>query len=634
MADSSSVWIEGSDVDWATEKTQQQVLKSLKDAYSLDKTQTKEISDTLKKIHKEGTADVGQAKKAIGELTTGLKKAGKESLDAAAGFDKLDGPLKDFGKSLKESSGAFKVTAVGVGLIATAAGKAFRAVQENVAVLGSLSESGVVFEKSFMDIQSTLADTGMSLEQFQQISENYTRVIGQNGIKGLRELVTATAGVTGNFSRFGLTTAEATEFAAEYLEQQRMLGVFRGAAEAQQNIRLKENIERLTAYSKVLNVSRKEMMESTKQMLDRTDLQSMFFTMAPEERRKAQEAFTTISQGFSSLGAPGQRILEMFTDMAASPIEENSESFRQLAAVAPEFAQELLQMSRNMKAGVQYSQEEIIAMAERAGADKDLIDSLRLAGGEIGQTTENVATLALAAEEARISLAEHERKAREAGKSMEEYMKTVDENVRRATGAEDALNRFKATAEYGMIKAFAELVGGPTGDAIDAMTKGLNDVTDKMRTFFDGPMSEGIQAAKDAVVAALKWFSEKIGAARLMMTDFIEGVMNVWDKFLALPDTIMNWVRGLLPGGDKPETMVMTNQGAVRGMQVTSGAPFAPPISIPVPAAAPAAAAASDGTTTQAPGGVNVVVDESAGREIGKAVVREMRKNGDTLGGS
>lgn len=370
--------------------------------------------------------------------------------------------------------------------------------------------------------------------------------MGTNGLQSLTQFVSRTRQLSQGFNRFGLTTAEATEYAAEYLEQQRLAGVFAQANNRQQSLALRENIARLTAYSKVLNVSRQQLQDMTKQMLDRDDLQAMFFTMAPDERMKAQQAFQTVSQGLASLGAPGAKLLEMFTDMAASPIEENSEAFRQLAAVSPELAQNMVAMSRNVKEGVAVTQEDLITMAEGVSANTALIDALRLAGGEIKTNAELLAGLGMAAQEARVSQAQLAQKAAEAGMSMDDYLRSVDSNVAAATNLDDSMQRLQATAEYTMVKGFAELVGGAAKDAVNAMADGLNYLTDKLRGFADGTLTdiarkireffagdtlgniwEGVKAVGGAIADAIRWVAE--GVAALVIE-----VRNLADKIPSL----------------------------------------------------------------------------------------------------
>lgn len=460
----NEVHITGSDLpEWATEKTMADVLAQLRSMTNISQQQKQAIEKGVKGI--QGTADTETK---LGALTKGLKQAGEEAVDTASGFKKLEkGPLKDFGKALKDSSKTFKIGAAGVGGLFALIGKGISIYRSNLDVLVGLTDQGIRFEGSFSDITRTLALSGMTFEQFNEIAGKYAQVIGTNGLRNMIDFVKATGKITGGLDSLGLTTADATEFAAEYLDQQRLAGVFGRASAKGQAQALTENIERLTAYSKILNVSRKEMMDQTRAMLDRDDLQSMFFTMAPEERANAEKTFKSISAGMASMGEPGKELLTLFTDMAASPVAESSEAFRKLAAVSPELAQEMAGLSRLNK---DLSQSELRVMIERASSNKALIDSQRLAGGEIKETAQLIALLGMKSEEAQVKEAKLRIDHAESDSKLafEEWLKTIDPAAKGAVALEDGLNQVKATFDRFIVEgldAATKAIIGPEGMA-------------------------------------------------------------------------------------------------------------------------------------------------------------------------
>jgi hypothetical protein len=501
-----------------------------------------------------GTKAPKEVQSATKAMTTGLKESGQAALDSAAGFDKLGGPLKSFGKSLKNSSTAFKGTLAGIGLLGAAIGKYIKSVNQSVTVLRGLADSGVQFQGSFVEVSGALATTGLTLEHFGEMADKYARVMGQNGLQGLLKLTTATEDAAGGFSRFGLTTAEATEYAAEYLDQQRMAGVFGKASEAQQAQALQKNIERLTAYSKVLNVSRKDLQDASREMLSNADLQAELFSMAPEQRAAAQAAFAETAQSFAAMGPAGLEMGKIFTDIAASPVAEASDGFQQLAnAGLGDLAQRMVKLSEANKAGEGASIEQLLAMANLTDAEKEQLSALRLAGDEIKNTAVMVSSFGQASAEAEVSLAKHREAAAEAGLSMEDYMKTVDENAAAQAHLQDELSKFEATAEYGMVKAFSTLLGGKGTDAVNMAADALGVLNDKARTFIDGPMVEGIEAFKDKAMevwGVLKeifadlgvvindWVIKPFKAAGEFINSMFQGLLVGWGKFMALLDKI------------------------------------------------------------------------------------------------
>jgi len=545
--------------EWASEKTLADMLTNVEKMADISTEQKKLLEQSLTEMQKTGKVTAQNAKAVSGAAGGGggtgkavketnafkdaLSKTTKESLETAAGFDKLPGPLANFSKALKDSSKGFKAALLGVGMIGNVIGKYISTVQESVSVLRNLTESGVQFGGSYLEVSRALADTGLTLEAFSGIAEKYGRVMSQNGLKGLIDLTKAAEGATGGFFKLGLTTAEATEYAAEYLDQQRIGGVFGKAASAGQAQALKENMEMFTSYSKVLNVSRKDMQEAGREMLGNADLQAELNSMDVESRTKAVAAFQKTSAAFASLGEPGLALGKIFTDIAASPVAEASEGFQQLAnAGLGDLAGRMAEVSAQNKSGIALTQEQLINMVHLTDAEKEQLSALRLAGGQTKETAVLVANLGQAAEEARISQAEMAEKAAAAGLNMEDYAKSVDKSAEAATHLQDEMQKFQATAEYGMVKSFAVLLGGHGADAVNTMATALGKVTDELSTFIDGSMVSAIESLKamfvDLAGVVNEWVIKPFKIAGAFINDMIQNILIGWDKFVAMIDRI------------------------------------------------------------------------------------------------
>jgi hypothetical protein len=566
---------------WASEKTLTDLLDAIKDLAGTSEEQKKILQRQVTEIKNTGKASTGGAtaggsknakevESAAKVMTTGLKESGQSALESAAGFDELNsGPLKGFGKSLKNASKGFKGMLVGVGLIGGAIGKYIKSVNQSVTVLRNLNEQGVSFEGSFVEVSRSLAVTGITLEQFGEMAGKYARVMGQNGLQGLLNLTKATEAAAGNFHQYGLTTAEATEYAAEYLDQQRMAGVFGKASEAAQAKALQSNIERLTAYSKVLNVSRQEMQDASREMLSNADLQAELFQMDPKTRAKAQAAFLETSQSFAALGAPGLELGKVFTDIAASPVAEASDGFQQLAnAGLGDLAQRMVKLAEANKAGEGASLAQIMAMVDLTQAEKDQLAALRLAGGEIKNTAVMISSVGQASAEAKVSLESQSLAVEDVGKVLGDAAKKVDENVAAQTNLQDELSKFEATAEYGMVKSFATLLGGKGTQAVNLAADALGKLNEKALGFIDGPMVEGIEAFKDKAMeiwGVLKevfadlskvindWVITPFEKAGKFINNMIQGLLIGWDGFIQL----LNKIPGIeIQTKEAPPTMV------------------------------------------------------------------------------
>jgi len=528
----------GADVpEWANELTLKKVLAQMEKSFSLSEKQAdamRHLLDCCRSGGKITNADHKQNRQLFDEVRRQGNEQRQLNLRGGAGslnlggrgagatrigrdmFSSMSSGLSAFGGELSGLTGELGLASTGVnkfgsflksvwsgpgagfmsgmGLIGSLLGKVIGDVKRLAGTLKGLADYGIRIEGGMVEFSRAMAATGMTMEQLTAMSEKYSNVMVSKGVTGIVNLANEVGALSGGISKFGLTTAEATEYTAEYLEQQRLVGVFARRSQMDQTRAIQENISRLTAYSKILGISRKQMEESAKQMLGRDDLQRMFFTMAPEEREKALDSFKSISDSFTSLGEPGKKMLEMFTDMAASPIPQASESFRMLAQVSPEMAMQFADMTDRMKRGEKVSQEEIIAVGKQLGAQKQLLAAFALAGGEVAQLANTLGTFGLTAEQAEQRIGEERVKAAEKyGTSVakltdaqfKEYLDSVGGAAEGAAKVEDAMNRFKATLEYAGIKAFTDLLGGDGKEAVDKMVNGLNTLTAKILEFSD-----------------------------------------------------------------------------------------------------------------------------------------------------
>ena len=429
-------------------------------------------------------------------------------------------------------STGFKIGAAGIGGLASMIGRGMAIYKENVDVIRALNEHGLRIEGGFSGIQDHLAATGMSLEQFNEMSTKYARVIGQNGLSAFTALVKETDKQVGGFKKFGLTTAEATEYAAEYLQQQRLAGIFGGATQDQQTKALEANMRELNMYSKVMKTSREEMQSSTSELLGRDDLQRMFFTMPEEQRKKAQASFTTMSNMLSGLGDGGKKALEMFTDMAAAPIPETTESFKQLAAYSPDLAQYMLEMVRAQRLGIEPTFQNARAMLELAGKNKDLIRSFAIAGGEAEQVANYLGQMGLSAEEVDAMMKKNREEYAEYAKTQEKagekalgfwnWMGQADSDAQGMTNLADGVNQVMATFNKGVVTVTEKLVASflgekgiaGTSDALgDAFKRGANKLnewiddfknTDDVLGFMMQTIGKVVAAVGNMLVAAIQ----------------------------------------------------------------------------------------------------------------------------------
>ena len=486
------VYITGSEYGaWASETTAVSMAKSIAELVDIsNKTQQQVVKElqTNGKINEDLSDQISKGKSGLGE---DLDKAAESALDTAAGLDKVTKELPTFGKWLSEKlPKSMKVGLAGFGMLTAGIAHAVAIVEQTAGAMQNMTDQGISFTGGVRDVQSALADTGMTLDQLQEITTKYSRVIGTNSWAAINKLTKSvnTAGL--GFIKYGLTTEQATEFTAEYLEQQRLAGVFGAASQRGQSAALQENVERLTAYSKTLNVSRKAMMATTTEMLSREDVQAQFALMTPEARKKAQAAFSATIQGFASLGPAGETFGRLLTDMIANPTAEASEAFKQVAQAAPELAQDLAGVSKRVRAGEKVSQEEIMGILERAGKNKEVLEALTRVGGELGDMANKVLVASTARENAEINeLRMREEYQKKTGDMSEAGFKknqaTADNAAQMAAARADIYAKTQAALQEQVMNAFLDLIGDDAGTGLKGMIKQMNGLIEKIRQFDD-----------------------------------------------------------------------------------------------------------------------------------------------------
>lgn len=307
------IHITGSDVEWALEKTQSQILAAL--------SKTQKISEKQEKHFKDATSG-GKIfdKKAFKEFTSGLKTSTDQAVKHAKGQKTLIGTTQDLNKEFKESSKTFKTAMVGMGLVGGILGQLYGQFTNTIKVFSELNDVGISNSMSYKGLSKSLAQIGMSLDEFQAISQRYTTVIGKMGFARFSDLVT---GIGEGFHKFGLTMSEGAEWAGEFIEQQRIMGNYSIYSQRGLNEAIRSNIDRLTAYSKTLNVSRSELQSAQTEAAGDAMAQAKLMGMGADEADAARKAWMETVAAFRSFDVPemGQFITDMFgySDPSRSP---------------------------------------------------------------------------------------------------------------------------------------------------------------------------------------------------------------------------------------------------------------------------------------------------------------------------
>lgn len=492
---------------WATEQTLQDMLEKIETLVSISTQQKRDLKGVITGAGKAGTGKTDPKKldNLFSSLSSGLKDSAKGAADSAAGFDNLPGPLSKFGKAIKKTTGATKLAAIGIGIIANQAGKAIATIKESVNTLRDLSDSGIRLHGGFMEVQKGLAQTGMTIGEFGEMTSKYAQVINRQGFKAISNLAQAVDNAESGFEKWGLTTVEGTEIAAELIDQQRRAGVFEQINEQRQKTLITDVMDRLTKYSKVLNVSREAMMQSRKAILDDSQVRFRMSQMDAKEREKVRKGLSSMSDATTGLGEDFAWVQQLLKETAVEGINVQSEQWQALAGAGfIEVANDLGRLGDALGEGEETTLEEIALKLRAATSSKEFMEAMFMAKGASREWAEKLGAASLSAEEALSQL----KRNRESGD--ETFQTSVDHNVQQLTRLQDSIAQWQATAEYLRTTIFMELIGGTGKNAIELAIKGIDAMRDKMFEFAESGATakfrewviENPVAAGGALVAA------------------------------------------------------------------------------------------------------------------------------------
>lgn len=314
-----------SELDWATEKTLNSLLTAFNKAYKLDKAQGEKLEKAVKSGAQNGFFSE-KTKKSLKDFKQGLDLSTKEAFKSAAAGKGLGKSFDNLKESVREASMAMKATSVITFAVSTVLGRVYARFTEFIGIYKDMSEVGLSMEVNVMSLSRSLAAMGMNMDDFSKILLDNTRVMALKGADAFTRMVEAVEKNTNGFTRFGLTMAEGASYSAEFLEQQRLLGQFQVFQQQGFSSAIQANIERLTAYSKILNVSRQELMKGMTEAASDLDVRTRFAAMGYGQSQT--DAYLAVAAGAEATLGPEFR--QIFTDIMAKTSADQAESFKEI----------------------------------------------------------------------------------------------------------------------------------------------------------------------------------------------------------------------------------------------------------------------------------------------------------------
>lgn len=341
MADDS---LGSTNPEWATEKTLRDLLGEASKTTSIDENIlksvvktgriTENLAMTLKNQLGKNAKDV-RADKDLAGMKSGLKGMDSQLDDTTENVDEFGQAVKDSGSSLKKFGQSMGAMSIGIlGFLVQQLKEAAKTTIESVDAIRGLHQVGVAVEGSFIEFKRTIAEAGISTEKAMQLTDQYSKVLGSQGVPGLVRLSKSIYEMDQEMGKVGLTVSELSEYAGEYLEIQQRAGYYQRIDTAQQRDSMHGFMTSLTAYSRIMNISTKEMIESSKDAAKQIDWNAWIAGIVdPAERQRVNDEMAKTQALFLNQFGPeaGAKMFEELQQMVAQPAAQASSAFQSYA---------------------------------------------------------------------------------------------------------------------------------------------------------------------------------------------------------------------------------------------------------------------------------------------------------------
>lgn len=497
------------------------------------------LSELVKETQKLGRTEGGvtpdqrrftAAKKLMADGTTklagGLDNLYAQYMDQARHLDilgragtGLSSSLMSLGDSVESTAGKMALIGSGalVGALTATFGMFYNVLMDTTNLLRDMNDVGLRQIRDSETLRGNLRELTMTSDQFNQVMTKYSTTMGLFGQDSLARLVGRSTDLSDRFRELGITTAESAEYAAEFLEQQRILGVFRNQDERAQSLALRESVEQLNAFSAIMNVSRRAIQQQVTEQARDARLRSAQLMLESTGRENLRAAFTEGSMLFGAMGEQGHLLQEVFTTMMGS-FQDPMTALADFGDLMPQFGNEMIEMAnlvRRIRSGENFEEDEVVtALLEIfAGANRANISMM-------GATSDQAARLGsfyLDLEQVMHRLGQEGGSVSEALQNMRAEAPTM---AQAAVEFQDTLNEARRAFEYNVIKAAKILFSDEGDDVFSSALMGASGVIRSFTTEMDNFMKTWEQ---DGFIAAFH-------QAGVNLVDYIGVQMPIWGR--------------------------------------------------------------------------------------------------------
>ena len=321
MADGDKITIDqinfGSDIpEWATEATQNKILKALESSKKVDEKDLKEQQTQTKSI-KTLTQRFEESMKAQSQNSKNLVKSLREK---SGNYTKslVDKNLKTPFKSVNLMMGRF---AMRLGFIGAAVGGFAMAIGAVIGRLKQFSDAyrqmfsmGFRFEQGAMGLAKAAVAAEMGIDQYTEILGKYATSVGILGTRNFSELNKSIRDNLQSQGLLGMSLSELTEYTGSYIEQLKDAGILSNENNEYLEEMASNYLKNITAFTQLANVSRDQIDAVIKSATSIDAFTNRMNTLPATVQRTLIAATQTVAGMFAGLGTEfGDQLATTFT---------------------------------------------------------------------------------------------------------------------------------------------------------------------------------------------------------------------------------------------------------------------------------------------------------------------------------
>ena len=195
----------------------------------------------------------------------------------------------------------------------------------------TMIQSGILFNGSLSEFNTLTAQAGLSIEQFGTIAQQSSGAIKA---MGEQRFLAATTQLRKTFVDFNLSVQQGTEYFGEYLETQRLSGLYFESVRGREMEAFQANIKQQQELALLTGAQVSEQRRAARARADSARYRAQLASMSPAERARIEK----VSQGLAATGM-NQQMIEAAIDTVI--FGRTRPEFARLGAVMPQFVDQL-----------------------------------------------------------------------------------------------------------------------------------------------------------------------------------------------------------------------------------------------------------------------------------------------------